>query len=262
MSIDPIASNFAFSSPYSYCMDRVIDGVDLDGLEYTPYTHVDYPKVNSAASAVQWFDAFFYNSTVGALYNTSSYLINSTTNTTVYIKNYGVKDYVHGTASNIANTGKAIVTTPITGNDIKDALTNPTNYEGAFLTLLIGIKIPALAPEGGAASEIGTSATLNSFEDIAANPKALWGKSADDIQKILGDGWKKEPLRQGDGFKFTKDDEMVSYSEGSTRHGSTPYYKVSSGKTGILKVVGKGYKATMGEKAKIIHVPEKNVPKI
>ena len=34
LSVDPLVQQFAWNSPYSYAMNRVIDGIDLEGLEY------------------------------------------------------------------------------------------------------------------------------------------------------------------------------------------------------------------------------------
>lgn len=35
LSIDPLAAKYAYNSPYAFCENRVIDGIDLEGLEYT-----------------------------------------------------------------------------------------------------------------------------------------------------------------------------------------------------------------------------------
>lgn len=35
MSVDPLAKNFAWNSPYAYAENRPIDGIDLDGKEWT-----------------------------------------------------------------------------------------------------------------------------------------------------------------------------------------------------------------------------------
>jgi len=38
LSIDPLFKSYAWNSPYAFCENRVIDGVDLEGLEYVSYT--------------------------------------------------------------------------------------------------------------------------------------------------------------------------------------------------------------------------------
>ncbi len=38
LSTDPLFADFAWNSPYSFAENRVIDGIDLEGLEYATYT--------------------------------------------------------------------------------------------------------------------------------------------------------------------------------------------------------------------------------
>jgi len=38
LSIDPLASDFAWNSPYSFSLNRVIDGIELEGLEFIYHT--------------------------------------------------------------------------------------------------------------------------------------------------------------------------------------------------------------------------------
>jgi RHS repeat-associated protein len=38
LSIDPLASKYPFNSPYAFCENRVIDGIELEGLERVAYT--------------------------------------------------------------------------------------------------------------------------------------------------------------------------------------------------------------------------------
>ncbi len=40
LSIDPLASEYPHNSPYAFSENRVIDGVELEGLEYLPYSQV------------------------------------------------------------------------------------------------------------------------------------------------------------------------------------------------------------------------------
>lgn len=39
--LDPIADKFPWVSPYNYAENRPIDGIDLWGLQYVPYSMVD-----------------------------------------------------------------------------------------------------------------------------------------------------------------------------------------------------------------------------
>ena len=93
-----------------------------------------------------------------------------------------------------------------------------------------------------------------SFEDLVNNPKAIWGKSAADVQKILGKDWTQEPLNSGVGWKFTskKDGGFISYTTGNSHHPNSEYYKINSGKSGKMKVVGSGYVPTSNDKSTVI----------
>ena len=100
---------------------------------------------------------------------------------------------------------------------------------------------------------------LRSFDDIVRNPTALYGKSADEVAAILGEGWKRASYgKTGIGWKFIKDDKMVFYHEGG-RHGGR-YYGFSSGKTGKVKIVSPAYRPLPGDKATILPAPTEDAP--
>ncbi|WP_379142990.1 RHS repeat domain-containing protein [Paenibacillus sp. sgz500992] len=93
---------------------------------------------------------------------------------------------------------------------------------------------------------------LKSYNDILNNPKALWGKSADEVGKALGNGWTRGTYGSaGTGWKFTSGDKSVFYHPGGGIHGGS-YVGFSSGQTGKVKVVGSDYKPLPGDKAIII----------
>ncbi|MNJ59665.1 hypothetical protein D3C77_553620 [compost metagenome] len=93
---------------------------------------------------------------------------------------------------------------------------------------------------------------LKSYNDILSNPKALRGKSADEVGKTLGDGWTKGTYGSaGTGWKFTNGDKSVFYHLGGGVHEGS-YTGFSSGQTGKVKVVGPDYKPLPGDKATII----------
>ena len=104
-------------------------------------------------------------------------------------------------------------------------------------------------------------------QDIAANPKALSGKSAEEIAQMLRDAGydvtveasKKSTSgaqiikinNPGEGRNITQ----VQVSPGGGRHGANPYVKISTSDQGIVKVVdgaGELYKTDGAETAKII----------
>lgn len=87
---------------------------------------------------------------------------------------------------------------------------------------------PPGAPKGG-------NNALKSFDDIASNPKSLWGKSSDEVAEILGSGWTKGTYgSNGLGWKFTKGDQSVFYHAGGGIHAGS-YYGFSSGSYGKIK---------------------------
>ncbi|MCJ8014872.1 hypothetical protein MUG84_24615, partial [Paenibacillus sp. KQZ6P-2] len=93
---------------------------------------------------------------------------------------------------------------------------------------------------------------LKSYDDILSNPKALWGKSADEVGRILGEGWKRGTYGSaGTGWKFTNGDKSVFYHPGGGVHNGS-YIGFSSGQTGKVKVVGLDYKPLPSDKSTVI----------
>lgn len=93
---------------------------------------------------------------------------------------------------------------------------------------------------------------LKSYDDILSNPKALWGKSADEVGRTLGDGWTIGTYGSaGTGWKYTNGDKSVFYHPGGGVHEGS-YIGFSSGQTGKVKVVGPDYKPLPGDKATVI----------
>ena len=88
---DPLASSFPYNSPYAFSENRVIDGVELEGLEVSPY--IERAPTNKpvftedAGSILKRVDNaagnslnFLANITIRPLYNASSSVINGTYN--------------------------------------------------------------------------------------------------------------------------------------------------------------------------------------
>jgi len=97
---------------------------------------------------------------------------------------------------------------------------------------------------------------VRSFDDVVANPKALWGKSADEVGSMLGEGWTKGAYGSSKtGWKFTRatDGQSIFYHPGGGRHGGS-YYGFSSGTLGKTKIVGPDYIPLKGDKATIINI--------
>ncbi len=53
MSIDPLAEDYVYQSPYNFSENRVIDGVELEGLEHVSVTSYDVRKTDVGYVAVQ-----------------------------------------------------------------------------------------------------------------------------------------------------------------------------------------------------------------
>ncbi|HEY9009211.1 MAG TPA: hypothetical protein VIM75_23910 [Ohtaekwangia sp.] len=115
-------------------------------------------------------------------------------------------------------------------------------------------KVHAVAAAEVQAAEAAVEGALKSFDDIVTNPKSLWGKSADEIESMLGEGWTKGAYgSKGTGWKFTKGDQSIFYHPGGGVHRGS-YYGFSSGKLGKNKIVGLDYKPLPGDKATIISI--------
>jgi len=95
------------------------------------------------------------------------------------------------------------------------------------------------------------------------NPKTIWGKSADDIQKIFQNAGYETVIQQSTrGSKKSLQIRIKNHPEitniqvhpGGGRHGGS-YYKISTSTQGKIKVVDpKTYLPIQGEKANIIYI--------
>ena len=57
LSVDPMTKNFAELTPYQFASNRPIDGIDMDGLEYTPAGRYGANQIAVDATAVQHYPA-------------------------------------------------------------------------------------------------------------------------------------------------------------------------------------------------------------
>ena len=99
----------------------------------------------------------------------------------------------------------------------------------------------------------GARVILKSFDDIAINPKELWGKTKKEVKDILGKDWSEGKYgSSGTGWKFIKGDKSIFYNPSSSAHGGAEYWGFSSGKLGKNKIVNpSSYKHRVGDGAKI-----------
>ncbi len=94
---------------------------------------------------------------------------------------------------------------------------------------------------------------ITGFDDLCADPALIWGRSLAEVLAKLGSHFRSSPLRDGEGWKLIHEDQFVSYSSGSSRHGRVPYYKISSGVVGKIKVVGPGYLPSANDNATLVY---------
>ncbi|WP_196601340.1 hypothetical protein [Pectinatus frisingensis] len=116
-------------------------------------------------------------------------------------------------------------------------------------------------------SKVIFKAGKTTIEDIAANPKALSGKSAEEVAQMLREAGYDVTVQAskkstsgaqiikinnpGEGRNITQ----VQVSPGGGRHGANPYVKISTSDQGIIKIVDGVediYKTDGVETAKII----------
>ncbi len=93
-------------------------------------------------------------------------------------------------------------------------------------------------------------AFLGNSDDIFANPKLLESETPQSVRKILNKekGWIETPLskgyNQGKGNSFNKlnkrgddlGDKYIQFSPGGSSHHPDPYWKISSGQTGKIRI--------------------------
>ena len=98
-----------------------------------------------------------------------------------------------------------------------------------------------------------TGIVLRSFDDLAANPRCLYGMGPEDAGKILGDGWKLGDYGQtGVGWAYRDGRGGIVYFHDKGRHVG-PYWGYKSAKTGKVKIVSPEYVPLPGDKATIIY---------
>ena len=95
---------------------------------------------------------------------------------------------------------------------------------------------------------------INSVDDIFSDPTRLKGYTVDELQTILGNDWTRGVYgSNGGGWKLMNGDISIFYHPGGGKHGD-PYYGISSGATGKIKVVNpETYIPLKGDKATVIY---------
>lgn len=292
-NVDPLSEKYAYQSHYNFSENRMIDGRELEGLErWDPkwsenyvgeggfwddvnnilrgnWTLFDWSKKSDDGGSSQKSNGVVSAGPVeeiardigdswvadGNMYEqvTSNTLITRNLDGSDPMYNFILPDDLGGwSQDDTASDGliwKGCLSCHADNGAFNYAVhnsqeNNAGQIASAILTSFLGSRIGS-----------GKAASPTSFDDILSNPKAIWGKSADDVSGILGDGWTKSSLKSGNGWKFTQNngDGFVSYTTGNSHHPNSVYYKINSGAAGKTKVVGSGYKATSNDKSKIIY---------
>lgn len=162
---DPLAHKFPYNSPYAFSENRVIDGIELEGLEVTPYQEKKAYKpiftedagtvVKRIGNAAENTVNFLTNVTVLPAYNASSSVINGTYNLFTGKYNHVTLPYVlqdveyslHKVYRNQLEYYEKTPNKQILKNEI-NSLFALENYEiGA--ELLIAHKLSGLSGNGG-----------------------------------------------------------------------------------------------------------------
>jgi RHS repeat-associated protein len=149
MSIDPLYKEFPWVTPYAYCENRPIDGIDMEGLEFVSYDDkYKYKPVNSVDDAAGNTMGFLYN-LYADCYNSAAAIVNVSTSVAVNTTQNGVANTAQKVESKAVQAGKAIVNTAINSwnytlnapaeqqlNDIYNTATDLNNWELPAVYLL------------------------------------------------------------------------------------------------------------------------------
>ena len=252
LSVDPMSDKYPSLSPYVYCADNPVKLVDPNGEE------IGGPDDPPTKYIIKKGDTFWNlenarNLPHGTLQRQNPSLDPNNLQVGTEI-NY---PYMQGDliiSDNSVPTGDIpeYYNQPTSSGPVMDM----SNYNAVSpLIAMMGIQDPRFfkrSPVTNAKFTYKKVCSIRSFEDIVRNPKLLWGKSQQEMEQILGKGWTGGKYgNTGEGWKFTKGDKSVFYHNGGRHQG--PYYGFSSGKTGKVKVVGKGYVPSLDDKSTIIY---------
>ena len=252
LSVDPMSDKYPSLSPYVYCADNPVKLVDPNGEE------IGGPDDPPTKYIIKKGDTFWNlenarNLPHGTLQRQNPSLDPNNLQVGTEI-NY---PYMQGDliiSDNSVPTGDIpeYYNQPTSSGPVMDM----SNYNAVSpLIAMMGIQDPRFfkrSPVTNAKFTYKKVCSIRSFEDIVRNPKLLWGKSQQEMEQILGKGWTGGKYgNTGEGWKFTKGDKSVFYHNGGRHQG--PYYGFSSGKTGKVKVVGKGYVPSSDDKSTIIY---------
>jgi len=183
LSTDPLDLEFPWYTPYQFAGNSPIEATDLDGAEefhtqkgdVSPYTRMEYK-----GGAIDKVNAFLYNSTIAQIYNAASFAINKATKAVTKPKALAV-DAGKGMV-NLAKNIKAGLTTAPTWKGVKEAFSNPENYEAVPLVLIgVGVgkpKITVTSATAGGGFRSGATKLVSSEMLSASESGLTYGPAA------------------------------------------------------------------------------------
>lgn len=120
LSIDPLTKDYPHNSPYAFSENRVIDGIELEGLEYLD---ADEAKINFINGVIAWD----YKNVTGGTRNR----INATQNQIIVQNHITIKPNMEAsqTKSALSKANRAVFPQSVHGNiEVQRPLTKKSNY--------------------------------------------------------------------------------------------------------------------------------------
>lgn len=268
LSLDPLAPKYPHNSPYAFSENRVVDGREIEGLEYRffvltlgetkPELELVHTQETTPAvmhNVLGFIDWHYADMPLPELYilehHGLHYIFPSAEEMTAAAKTvvatWAFDESGDGVTTGETPSGLKGVRTLESVDAMIEGIYYLTDNVGGVLTGLAGLKaIDDL-------SRLPRNAwnRVKSFDDISSNPRALHGRTSDEVGEVLGEGWSLGKYgSDGKGWKYTKGDESVFYHPGGGKH-KGEYWGYSSGKLGKNKIVGQDYVPTAADKATI-----------
>ncbi|QQT56338.1 hypothetical protein I6I98_08380 [Sphingobacterium multivorum] len=266
--VDPTTEDYMHWSLYHYVMNSPVIYIDPNGMEaegwFTRYVRPDESTIVNTHDGRNDFVIVPSHRTADFMHS-----VNQTEKSPQYsIHSIGWNNYWRGEFGisipeyRLNYAGHYLLETEeARAAQVKDFVTGRTDDFKNFVRARISASwsAPVNLVSNIMAGATGYLATIkwhpNSFESLLKNPKAIWGLSDSEVEKVLGKGWTKSRLNSGESWKFTQDsgDGFVSYTTGNSHHPNSTYYKINSGCSGKTKVVGEGFRPAKDDKSRIIY---------
>ena len=298
LSVDPLVPEYPWNSPYAFSENRVIDGVELEGLEVQLVNGQSGPYKTDHPDAVDNQTLTTHNITItlGNNSNNTSKVLNENQSNGQMPYGTAVSDgsmtMEYESSNTIPAVGPQTASSEIFRVTLKvpyvSSIWTQTNVKYKIYVTEVNslenlgqaqFRYVKSAEESGGFKYVnilfsGVSNGLNvglvmnmwqlnyaknisTFQMFSKNPHLLYGKSPQQLQKILGTDWKMGKYgNTGDGWKLINEkhpNQMIFYNSNGTHGGR--YWGISGFKksgSGRIKVVSKDYKSALEDPAEII----------